>query len=100
MWHDQNEREYRSFLQEELKAAQELLDESETLHAEVHGTLTNNLLKKKGELEGQISGLATPENRYLPFLQAVCSRLSCPHLSALPSSQMPRTFADASWTFT
>ena len=51
-------------LQEELKTSEKLLDESKTLHAEVHGTLTNNLLKKKAELDGRMSNLATPENRY------------------------------------
>lgn len=50
-------------MQNELKKAQELLDESETLHAEVHGTLTNNLLKRKAELEAQISSLAVSEIR-------------------------------------
>ncbi len=51
-------------MQNELKEAQELLDESEALHAEAQGNLTNNLLRRRAELEDKISSLATSENRY------------------------------------
>lgn len=51
------------FLQDQLRDAQESLDEAEAVQAEVQGNLTNNLLKRKAELDEQLSGLTEAEDR-------------------------------------
>lgn len=46
-----------------MAAAKVALEEAEAKHAEVQGTLSNNLLKRKAELEGQLVSLSANESR-------------------------------------